>query len=494
VNDLKKPWLLDYLLAPVNPGKGPIHRVQRFFARDVWRVRPENLPALPRALYRTARVVFLTVRGFGADGCAGRAQALTYITALSIIPMLALAFSVLKGFGLYESLVDEKIDPYLDRVLGPLAVQPNGQGGGELRVALDEILTRVETTDFSGLGFIGLVIVLWAAMRLLGSVEAAFNRIWGIARMRSLVRRAADYLAIVIAAPIFLVVAIGLATAAQGRAGDGFLQGRLGLDALIAFLLRSAPLLGGWALFTFVYLVMPNARARIASVVLGGFIANLLWQAALYAHVRFQIGVAKYNEFYAGFAAIPVFLVWIQVSWVIVLLGAEIAFAHEHEPAYRSLQSQRELRPGARELLALRATLRIAKGFLSAAGRPSVTAMATELGVAPGEVQGVLRELEQAGLLVAAEEREDEGPVFVLARDPQTITLVEIAEAVRGKRRDALPARAPGDATLDRLVEKLDHESAGSAHNIDLVELVRRAERDAKAEAKGAEQPGVQPS
>ena len=500
VNDPKKPWLAERFRAPARSGKGPIDRVHRFFARDVWLVRTESLPALPRALYRAARVVFLSLRAFLGDDCLQRASALTYITALSILPLLALAFSVLKGFGLYDSLVEEQIEPYLDRTLGALSTASTAQGGvavegPELRVAVHEILTRVETTDFGGLGFIGLLIVLWAAMRLLGSIEGAFNRIWGVVRSRSIVRRAADYLAIVIAVPIFLVVAIGITTAAESPAMQNLVNGRMGLDVLIQLVLRGAPLAGGWMLFTFVYMVMPNARARFASVVLGGFVANVLWQIALYAHVRFQIGVANYNAFYAGFAAIPVFLVWVQLSWTIVLLGAEVAFAHEHEPAYRTLHSHEDLRPGAREVLALRAAQRITAGFLSGAERPTAAAMAAELGVAPREVEGVLGELEQAGLVVRAEDLVAHTQVFVLARDPGSITLKHVIEALRGPKAGTatVPARAAADVALDRLLARLDEESAGSAYNIDLAELVRRSQRS-EAEPQALEQPRVQPT
>ena len=490
----KKQWLLDRFLAPVTFGTGPVARLHRFFARDIWLVHPDGLPAVRRSLYRVARVGYLALRGFLWDGCMPRAAALTYITALSIIPMLALSFSVLKGFGMYETLVQETIEPFLDKELGVVA------DGGELRVALDEILLRVDSTNFGGLGTIGLVIVLWAAMRMLSSVETAFNKIWGVVRSRTLVRRLTDYLSIVIAVPILMVLAVGASAALLSEDFKAYLQGLNVLTELFAY---AAPLLGGWLMFTFVYVVMPNTRSSLTSAYIGGLVAFLLWFTAFKLHFRAQEEVASYSVLYAGFAAIPVFLVFIQASWVVVLLGAEVAFAHEHEPDYRGMASFRVLNHGGLELLALRSILRIAETFLDDGRRLPAGAIAAQLGVPPPEVEGVLRTLEADGLVAATEDHDEGSVVFVLSRDPERITIKHVTDALKkgGAEDEALsPAEvaSAGDETLDRLLAKLDEELAGSAYHLDLRELVRRSRRDeaahARAEPLAERDTGVQPS
>ncbi len=488
VKEPQKRWMLDRILAPVTFGSGPIGRLERFFARDVWRVETERLPLVQRAFYRVCRIGFLTFRGVAGDRLFSRASALTYITALSIIPMLALAFSALKGLGIYRKLVDERIAPFLDHNLGEAGTQTVST----LREPIDEILLRIEGMEFHSLGLIGLLIVVWATMRLLGSVEAAFNEIWGVKKSRSIVRRVSDYLTIVVVTPILLA----LTTLGQVKVVLEKLEENLFVGPIIEGLVTLAPLLAAWFALTFVYLALPNTRTRFASSLIGGLVAGVLWMLALQAHVGMQLGVASYSAFYAGFAAIPVFLVWVQVSWAVVLLGAEIAFAHEHEPAYRGFASHRALGQSSLEVLALRAMTRVTHAFLRAGERCRAAAIAAELGVSPRSVEEVLRQLEVSGLVVCAEEEEGTGDVFVLARDPERITVKMIQDALRGiDAGDDVAARGALDEELDRLLAKMDEELVGSAYNLSLREIARRAERrGVETSAATMEEPGIQPS
>jgi membrane protein len=238
---------------------------------------------------------------------------------------------------------------------------------------------------------------------------------------------------------------------------------------------------------------MPNTRSSLLSAILGGCMASALWQLLLWAHIRFQLGIANHNEVYAGFAAIPVFLVWLQMSWVTVLLGAELAFAHEHEPSYRGLALYEELDANEREVLALRAAAGLTEVFLDRGGALSAAHLAGRLGVQPHDVESVLRALETHGLVIAAEDEDEGGRGFALARDPGAVTLKDVSDALR---KGARPPERSGDGrrrdALETLLERLDEDMAGSAHNIDLRELVRREQRDREARTSGAEEPGVQ--
>jgi membrane protein len=484
VKEPRKEWMIDRILAPVTFGAGPVGRVVRFFVRDVWRVETERLPLVQRAFFRVCRIGFLTWRGITGDRVFSRASALTYITALSIIPMLALAFSALKGLGIYSNLVQERIEPFLDKNLGV----PGTEGVSALREPIDQILLRIDAMEFRSLGLIGLLIVVWATMRLLGSVEGAFNEIWGVKKSRSIVRRLSDYLTIVIVTPILLA----LTTLGQVKQVMATVDRYVGpiIDALMTL----APVLGGWLALTFIYLALPNTRTRFLSSLIGGFVAGVLWVLALQVHVWMQLGVASYSAFYAGFAAIPVFLVWVQISWVIVLLGAEIAFAHEHEPAYRGLASHNVLGQSSRETLALRALVRITHAFLSADSRRTTASIAAELGVSPRSVEEVLRTLEGAQLVVCTEDVEESGDVFVLSRDPGRITIKMVQDALRAvDTGESIAPRGMADEEVDRLLAKMGDEAAGSAYNLNLRELVERAERrGANAGAAVATDPGVQ--
>jgi membrane protein len=495
----QKRWILEQLGASSMLSSSPIGRLWRFVSRDVWRVDDGRLSWPRRALHRVVRVGYLTFKSFAGDHCVLRAMALTYTTVLSLVPLLAFSFATLKGLGWYEELRTRQIDPYLDELFGRLegpapavALEsspavlvgpPDPVGVTQLRQGFDHVLDMVDRTDVKGLGAIGLLVLVLAVLRLLSSIEASFNEIWGVRKARSWVRKLSDYLTIVIITPIFLVVAVGVTGAAQSVGVVEFIEKRLALGAVVEFGIRAAPLLIGWGAFTLVYLVMPNRRGKFSSAAIGGAVAGLLWQLTLLAHIKFQIGVAKYNAIYAGFAALPIFLAWVQLSWLIVLFGAELAFAHESEREYRGLATYEPRQHAYRESLALRAMTRVASAFLAGEPPPSSVAVAATLGVSPREVDEVLRDLERGRLAAHVDQLEGaDGPSFVPARDPATIRVTDILDALAGVGVDApLPATDELDARVDSLLLKLGEEARTSAYNRSLRDLVDEARRRAAA-------------
>lgn len=510
-----KHWLVEQLESNAWFARGPVATLWRYLSRDLWLRKVEREPLWRRFWMRTGRVMYLTVRSFVVDRCVLQAGALTYVTVLSLVPLLAFAFAMLKGLGYYEELREHRIDPFFDELLGARAsveaqstaaadvVEQIGvaeplpaRGAFELRDGIDQVLDLVDQTNLKGLGFIGLIVLLLAVVRLLGSIEDSFNRIWGVRKARSWVRKLADYLTIVVVTPIFLVVAIGVTTSAQNAGVTEFLRQELALGGLIELLLRGVPVLVGWFAFTIVYLVMPNRRCKLSSALIGGFVAGTLWQIALVLHIRFQVGIANYNAIYAGFAALPVFLVWVQTSWVIVLLGAEVAYAHESEPDYRGLAAHQQHHQAFTEQIALRALTRVCDAFLAGEKPPSSSDIAAALGLAPRELREVLEDLREGGLVTVVEGRGDEARAFVPARDPERITVVDVLGVMRGEGLD-LKVAAVGelDTRVDKLLTQLQHEARSSAFNRSLRELVDEARRRevAAGKAKLAQQ-GVQPS
>lgn len=465
--DEDSPWLRSTLL-----------RCGEAIAREAW--RPSRLAARGPvgAGWRLVRIAWLAGRGVLRDQCLLRASALTYITVLSLVPLLALAFAVAKGFGFYAHLVHDVIEPFLDRTFGALPVPGEGidseESGLAVRIAIDQLLSFVDGTKFSALGVVGLLVLLWTGLKLLGAIEQAFNDIWDAPRPRSVMRKLSDYLAMIVVTPIFLFAATGLTTAAHGSAFARFLRDSAGLGSALDVTLRLAPLLALWASFAFLYYAMPNTRTRCASAALGGLLASLLWQGALLLHIRFQVGVANYNAIYSSFAALPIFLVWVNVSWVIVLLGAELAFAHQSEPSYAEAPSARPADPSLGVAAGLRAVLRIAQSF--AAGEPprSSTAIAEDLALPEPAVAGSLGQLARAGILAVADH--EGAPAWVLARDPATVRAKDVLDALRrsGARVD-LPPRTASDVLADRVLDGLDDAVLASAHNRTLRELADEA-------------------
>ena len=480
--------------------KGPQGKVLQFLTESVWDERLAELGGLRRAVYKTCRVLFLATVGFFGDNCLLRAMALTYTTVLSLVPLLAFSFATLKGFGLYDKLRLEYIDPYFDQLFGPREASPlivdvstpvlvgaaePAQGLSHLRGVFDNVLETVDRTDVTQLGALGLLVLMLASFRLLANVENAFNQIWSVRKARTWVRKLSDYLTMVIITPIFLVVAIGVTTAAQNAGVLRFVQQDLGLGPVIQVLIKLAPVFVGWVAFSLMYLVMANRKGRVSSALLGGAFAALAWELALVAHIELQIGVAKYSAIYAGFAAIPIFLVWVQLSWVIVLAGAELAYAHERHHEYQGVGRGSILRPAQSEHVAVRLMARMSDKFLAGEPAPTVPELAERVGVASSTVERLLGELREHGLCSAVEAGTAGGVAgWQPARDPAKIRISDVLLAIRGEVRVSQDARLLSlDGLADRALRALDEEGRTSAHNRTMRELVDDARRTERSEA-----------
>ena len=459
-----------------------LDRIQTFLTRDLWSAELRHLPTLRAWIVKTFRVVYLAVRGFVEDNCLFRASALTYITILSLVPLLAFAFSVAKGLGAYDALLHETIEPFLDETFGAIARDGNGgevgadasssepgaaqpgaavvgpeaseAGAEQLRLAIDEVLKFVQNTNVGSLGLVGLMILVYAVIKLLSSVERSFNDIWGVRQARTLARKVADYLSMVIIVPLFLVAAAGLSAVTQTDALLESFGSKLKLDE---FGLRLSSIVALWIGFTLVYVLMPNTRTRFGSAALGGIVGGSMWYVAQILHVRFQVGVANYNAIYSGFAAFPIFMLWIYVSWVTVLFGAEFASASQNQRNYRQIALARQFDHGFKEVLALRAVVRIAAAFLQGRDPYQLEQLSTALGVPERTVQEVVDKLEENRVLAVTDDLPQGG--ILPARDVDKITIKLVLDAMKGT---VGPVHVPPSVSTDRQIDETlaDYEQA----------------------------------
>lgn len=445
-------------------------RVYDFARRDIWLLEIEALPTLRAILTRLSRILLLTARGFWRDRAPQQAAALTYRTIFSLPPVLAFAFAIAKGFNLYGTLKERTLDPFLDSTFGPHGTERSSQ----LREAVDQIFVYVEKTDLRALGGFALLFVLYSIIGLLGSVEGALNGIWGVRRSRTLMRRVSDYLAIVIVAPIFLLTATGLTT---------FLQGREIPLALGGASVKLLPLLAVWFGLGFVYLTLPNTRVRLVSAILGGVVGGTVWQGIQVLHLTGQLELARYNSIYSSFAAVPMLLLWVYLSWSVFLIGAELAFAHQNEPLYTSIQRTGKVDQAYRERIGPRLAVRVAAAFLQGRPAPTATALAGELGVAPRLVAEVLGSLVEADLLARAQADGEDG--YLPARDPDSITVLDVLAALRQESgAGRVPVASRLDERVDRVLDALDAEGRRSLSNHTLRELaVTRTEAEVEVPA-----------
>jgi membrane protein len=444
---------------------------------DLWIDR--DVSAIRTFLRGVARLVVLSGRGFAADQCTLRARALTYITVLSLVPLLAFSFSVTKGFGLHERLIQTIVNPFLDRTFGPLAsegpVPFQSESAHGMRTAMAQVLDFVHRTDVSSLGIFGLVFLAYAVINLLGTVETSFNVIWSAPRARSLVRKITDYLAMTIIAPLFVLTATAFTTAAQASAMQTNLGQQLGLAPILEYLFGFAPVLALWGSFTFLYLAMPNAKTRWSSALLAGLVAALVWQLTLVVHVRFQIGLARYNAIYSTFAAIPIFLVWVQISWVIVLFGAELCVAHHYGLRRAQALDRATTDQESREQVALSAATLVTASFLSDAPPWTSDRLARELSVPLAVLDPALAALVAHRVLSVAVST-DGKKVYLPARDPEQIRVTDVLDATRRTPADErVETESNPDPQVQEVIAGLDRATRESEHNGTLKDLAQQS-------------------
>lgn len=341
-----------------------------------------------------------------------RASALTYTTVLSLVPFLAIAFSVLKGLGAQNVL-----EPVLQQI------------AGDSEETISRIVAYVNNTNMKSMGAIGLVMLIVTVVSLLGSIEDAFNAVWGVRETRSLQRRFSDYLSVVIVGPILLLAATSMTTSLQSQWLLQWLVQNTYIGDAILMLFRLLPYVSVWIAMIFLYIFIPNTRIRFASAVMGGIIAGTAWELAQWGYFHFQVGVANYNAIYGTLAAVPVFLVWIYTSWLIVLYGLEIVCAHQHRGHILSGSGDLQLSVSSREQLAVALLVQVNLHFQKGGTPPVGQYLADELNVPLLVLEPIFDGLEQLGYLVATA---GNNPGWLPLCDPSEVQISEVIGALRG--------------------------------------------------------------
>ena len=404
----------------------------RFLNADIWRLQAHKLPPRRSFWITQLRIVLLAVRRFNLDKCELRASALTFYSLLSIVPVVALAFAVAKGFG-------------VEKVLGEqLMAKMQGQEEVAERI-IGFAQSFLENTKGGAIAGVGIVLLFWTVIKVLGNVEKSFNDIWGVKTSRAMGRKFADYLSIMMICPVLLIIAssvtVLLTTQVSAMLERLSVLGYLA-DVLI-WLLKIVPYGVIWLVFTFVYVFMPNTKVELKSALWGGIFAGTIYQLVQLAYITFQIGVSNYGAIYGSFAALPLFLVWLQLSWLIVLLGAEISFAHQNVGTYEFEQDCLAVSHSFRRMIALMISSLCVKHFRNAEKPSTAEDISRELEVPIRLVRSVLAELTEGGLLceVCSDHRENIAyqPACDIHRltvagvidrlDQQGITTVPVAES-----------------------------------------------------------------
>lgn len=296
--------------------KGYIAKAIKFITVDVWSINLKKISSRNSKLIQLLRIIILAVKGFIQKRCLEKASALTYYTVLAIVPIAAMAFGLAKGFGF-----DKDIEQYLIDLCG------DKQDLVDMIINFSEsMLARTAGGLIAG---VGIVVLLWSVIKVMGNIEGAFNEIWSVNKQRSLTRKLSDYLTIMLLAPFCLIISYSgtsyITTLIENWATS--IDWVNHFHGLISFGLNLIPYSLLWIAFAILYLVMPNTKVQFKAALISGIIAGIAFQITQYFYVKFQIGVSNYNAIYGSFAVIPLFLVWMQLSWTIILIGAGISYS-----------------------------------------------------------------------------------------------------------------------------------------------------------------------
>jgi len=419
-----------------------LQRTADFIKHDIWRIRRTKLPPGKSFFINLLRVLILSVRGFDEDKCSLRASALTFYSLISIVPVVAMAFGIAKGFG-FEKMLEEQLR-------------------GKL-VGHEDILVKVmqfshsllENTRGGLIAGIGVVVLFWAVLKVLGQIEYSFNDIWGIKERRTIGRMLADYLSIMLICPVIVILSGSMTVFITTQVTLIIRKiAFIGTFGSVTFLfLKLLPYTLLWGLFTFLYIFMPNTKVRFSSGLLAGVIAGTIFQVVQWGYIAFQIGVAKYNAIYGGFAALPLFLGWLQLSWLIVLYGAELSFAHQNVDTYEFEPDARQASHRVRTLLSLHITRHLIKNFIRR-GRPLTDSdISNQLEIPIRFVNEILYDLVKSRIISVTETEKDGQRGYQPAIDVNELSIQCVVDAMEERGVNAIPfAHAPEFEILSALI------------------------------------------
>ncbi|MCH9609494.1 MAG: hypothetical protein S4CHLAM45_10160 [Chlamydiales bacterium] len=388
-------------------------RLVNFLKRDIWRIRVDELPKKKALKIRLLRILTLISQGFTKRQVQQGASSLTYYTLLAIVPVIAFLLAVARGFLIQDSFKQWLHDRF----------------GGESIIAKKLLSFAELSLNQTGKGivaFLGFLLVLWAAIKVLMYMELVMNQIWEVKRGRSIARRFSDYIAILGFCPFYIV----LTTLFTAYISTTFNE--LGKDVgiiknitpVLFFLLNLIPLILSWLILTFLYIFIPNTSVRFRPALYAAFITSIGYQALQWLYFTLQVGVSQYNAVYGTFAAIPLFLFWVHIGWVIVLIGAKIAFAFQNVTAYEFMVEDISLSLRFQEILSVRIAHFCVRRFTHELSIPTSLDISNSLYIPHPLTKEILFKLVESGVLTEVRQEKEFGYQPAVSEDVLTIKRV----------------------------------------------------------------------
>ncbi len=436
----------------------PVQRIDDYFTREVWVKDPESLGKLKALQIRTLRLAYIIIKGLFDEQLTLRAMGLVYTTLLTIVPLLAVSFSVLKALG-----VDTKLVIFLYYFLEPL-----GSKGVDLSM---KIIEFVENVKIGVLGSVGLATLIYTVLSTVQKLESALNYVLHVKDTRTLVRRFSNYLSVLLIGPVLVISALGITASFMSSAVVKKLLSVHVFGILFYFVGRLVPYILICAALTFIYISLPNTRVRYKAALAGGITAGILWQTIGWIFTSFVTSSAQYSAIYSGFAVLILFLIWLYWSFLILLVGAKVCFYSQYHGFIGPAQQQSVPGDWIKEKVAVMVMYLIGYNFYHGKHHWTLAALTEQIGLPPEFAKDAVSALTARGLILSSG---DEPPALVPAKDIGSIFIKEIVASVRTSETGPYAAtdRQSSLPEVDRVIRRMDDAVSASLEKDTLKDLI----------------------
>jgi len=393
----------------------PLTKLKNIIHNKLWLVDLDQLPKWQRLSIILLRIFQAVIRDLSDGLPTLRAMSLVYTTLLSMIPVLAVGFSILKGFGLHN-----QIEPLLVHVLSPL-----GEQGSHIA---KQVIEFVDNIDVGLLGIMGIALLFYTIITLIHKIEYAFNFTWHITEYRGLAQRISDYLSVIMIGPILVFSALAITAAITSSTLINKLSSIEPFDFIFTSAGNLLPYVLVIAAFTLIYLLVPNTKVKFQSALTGAVIAGILWESTGWLFASFVASSSNYTVVYSSFAILVLFLIWLYLSWLILLIGAAISYYHQHPDKILSSQNLASLSNRMKEKTALLIMYHIAKHFHENKEPWTSSELSDELNIANEVCSEILHALERKNLLSM---RKDRDTSYLPSQSLENIYIAHILSAIR---------------------------------------------------------------
>ncbi len=422
----------------------------------IWHTSLSDISRSRMFIIRQLRIIVLAARGFINDKVQIRASALTFYSLLSVVPVAAIAFAIAKGFGLdqnLEQLITDDLQSQQEVV----------------NWLLKNARNAIQETRGGYIAGVGMIILFWSVMSLLGQIESSFNHIWQVPSSRLWYRKFTDYLTIMLIAPIFLILSGSITVFVNTELSDFISRAPIlnFFKPVVAFLVRFAPYMLTWVALIILFIIMPNTKVKFVPALVSGIIAGTLLQILQWLYIDLQFGIAKLSTIYGSFAAIPLFILWMEASWIIVLLGAELSFANQNIARYEVESEALFISHYQKKALVLMIMHMIIRNFSSGDKPISAENIAEKLKIPVRLARDILNDLGNSDLVSVIHENERQERLYQPALDINKLSVSFVLNRLdkKGTSQQIIIKSKEYDKVIN-LLEKFDKLVSKSESNI----------------------------